>query len=488
MMLKAIAPTCSVSPLAPGAAGTELATALVSCAVAAVFAWSATALLNALKESSEKGSEPVEGDNEAGVRTSLIADTAAPRDARSDWVDSARFWLVGLVIACHAVGFPNIYLPTSKYFLTPLVVWAATFHIPGLVFVSGLCSRGPLRWTRLFTRLFAPYCISQFIQWAIFCKQNGKCHASLSGAEECIACLSVFPTLTSQDATLDSGLEWYLLSLIQWRIAAAGFSYLNLRPRTQLMLAFGIGIFTGYHPFPLSATIIVANTTLCYALSQRTASFFPFFVAGLFVEPNDVCYKISRMPNGKQAARVLFVGTLVLLCLHAHRGFSLSPLEIGAVGDFNYDYVNARPRPDVPGFMLYPPTCGLEQLGVGLIRAGRYVLSFIMVGAFLVATPTGPAWLCEAGRYTLYPYLLQLWPITFQQWFFQTHLWWGTWAVGQLDNFLPKCFWIGCFLSGFCFTYVATLPFVRRIFGFLIEPDWIAMIGASSRQKGKALK
>lgn len=280
---------------------------------------------------------------------------------------------------------------------------------------------------------------------------------------------------------MDSGLEWYLLSLIQWRIAAAGFSYLNLRPRTQLMLAFGIGIFTGYHPFPLSATIIVANTTLCYAISQRTASFFPFFVAGLFVEPNDVCYKISRMPNGKQAARVLFVGTLVLLCLHAHRGFSLSPLEIGALGDFNYDYLSPRQDPDHPGVYLFAPTCYSEQLLLGFNRAGRYMLSFAMVAAFFAAVPVGPAWICEAGRYTLYPYILQQWPLLAQETFLQSHLDWGIWAVGQLHKFLPKCIWLFSFFLGFCFTYLATLPYVRWIFGPIIEPDWLARV--CSRQK-----
>lgn len=493
MMLDSAAPPCLLPALGSGAVGPELAAGLVSCALAAALAWIVTALLGVLKvppeDSIPKGSLPQEGDDEAGVCTPLAPDSLAAQGSRSDVVDNARFWLVGLVIASHNVGFPNVYLPGAKYFLTPLVVWTAAFHIPGLVFVSGMCSRGPLRWTRLFTRVFAPYCISRFIQWSIACKQNGKCGMNLSGVADCAQCLSGFPSFASETAGMDAGLEWYLLSLCLWRIAAAGLAFCKLRPQSQLMLAFGIGIYSGYHPYTITGEFFILYTKIFLTISQRTMSFFPFFMAGLLVTPDALGYETSRLPRfANHVGRCLVGGILLVLCLCAHLGMGVAPLENGALGDFNYDYVSPRPNPEAPGLFLYAPTCGFEQLGLGLIRAGRYMLSFMMVGAFLVAMPVGPAWICEAGRYTLYPYLLQQWPMLFQEWFFQTHLEWGTWSVGQLDKFLPRFFWVSSFAFGFLFTYLATLPYVRWIFGPIIEPDWIARVCICSRRRGKEPK
>lgn len=397
-------------------------------------------------------------DEEAPLLTPLSAHwTSASKVARYEWIDSCRFCLVALVIVGHAVAFPCSYLPGSAYFLKPALVWAATFHMPGLAFLSGLCSKGPLTCARaksLFAFVLMPFIFTYFSQWAFYCRAYGQC------------------TLRS----MDDGVEWYLMSLLQWRLAAA--SLMHLRPSVLLIVAFVIGILSGYCLNIFNVLCYVGDIPLMLGVTHRTLAFFPFFAVGLVVDPLTLQYVHNRWSSSQTAARILLIGGLLACFVQARFGSGLAHLELGAIGDFNYDYISPRINPEQPWSYLIPKLCGPEHNFAAIFRAGRYALSCVAVAAFCVATPKGPSWISEAGRHTMYPYLLHTWPVTVLSLFLVSHPFWSTWAIGTYGHG-GWTFWIITAIIAMCFTYLTTLPLVRMIFAPLIEPEWLLRGGTS---------
>lgn len=398
---------------------------------------------------------------EASILTPLLAGLpTVSKGARCDWIDSCRFWLVALVIIGHAVAFPCAYLPGSVYFLKPALVWAATFHMPGLAFLSGLCSQSPLtceRSKRLFTFVLMPFIFTYVAQWAFYCRAYNQC------------------TLRS----MDDGVEWYLMCLLQWRLAAAFL--MHLTPWVLLTVAFAIGILSGYCLNIFNILCYVGDIPIMLGVTHRTLSFFPFFAIGLVIDPLALQYVHRRWSCAKTLGRVLLIAGLLACFIQAHFGSGLAHLELGAIGDFNYDYISPRINPEQPWSFLIPKLCGPEHYFAAFFRAGRYTLSCIAVAVFCVATPTGPL-ISEAGRHTMYPYLLHTWPLTVLSIFLMSHPFWSTWAIGTYGHG-GWMFWIITAIIAMCFTYLTTLPFVRMIFAPLIEPEWL-LRGRSWRTDG----
>merc|ERR1719265_1325973 len=99
-------------------------------------------------------------------------------NARSSWLDNCRFWLVTLVIVGHIVAMPWTFGWVQGYWLKPFLSWSSTMHIPGLAFISGACSRGPLtpsRAARLIIFVIIPYVFSRLFNWAYACHLGTSC-------------------------------------------------------------------------------------------------------------------------------------------------------------------------------------------------------------------------------------------------------------------------------------------------------------------------
>lgn len=400
------------------------------------------------------------------TETSALIEGSQIRD-RFDWIDCCRFWLVTAVVVGHAISFPCDYMPGSKYFLRPWLVWSATFHMPGLAFLSGMCSQGPLtqeRTARIMIMIAAPYVFARSIdlavQWAFQCRFYGQCS---------------FATQLSFNG--NDGVEWYLASLFVWRLAAP--MLLKFRAEVLIALSVGAGVFSGYYQSIITAEIF--DFSMVLSLAPRTVTFLPFFAAGLCVHPAVFHDVRIRWPQVQQLAGVTLFVALAACFAQASFGSGLAPLEKGAIGDFNFDYIAPRIDPEKPWTYLSLPSCGPAYQFAGLHRAARYALSFLAVALFCCAVPVGYNQITEAGRHTMYPYLLHQYPLYLQGFLLTMRPTWMAVAIGLGPNtgagtwHDPRSWvlWFGTGLLAACFTYVATLPGVRGVFSNVIEPEWL---------------
>lgn len=413
----------------------------------------------------------------AAERSPLLTELAdaAPTVDRCGLTDSIRFWLVTAVIVGHAIALPTIMMPQSSYIFGPALVWMSTFHMPGLALLSGACSRSPLtkaRFARLVARVLAPWLFYKAFTFIITCRED---FAKAGGFEE-MRCLTYFPQMAETDAAFDSGAEWYLFSLFVWRLAAAMLN--RLQPTLMLTVALAVGIFSGYYGNAFSVNfngnILGTQIPVALAISQRTMSFFPFFALGLLVDPGAMRSAVRHWPHAPTVARLCLIGALVACYAAANTagGSPLAPFELGAVGDFNSNYIAVRKDPEHPWMAITPPACGWEHATMGLQRAWRYMLCTLAVALVFVAAPSGPGWVSEAGRHTMYPYILHQVPVAYMCAFVDTAPGWPMWVTGKEGHY-GWAFWVGVAATACCLTYISTLAPVRWVFGPLIEPDWV---------------
>lgn len=419
---------------------------------------------------------PAKGDSDVSECVPLkSAPLTRDQDNRWEQVDTYRFWLVACVIIGHFCAWPLNYMPVSQYLLGPLLLWLDMFSMPGLAFISGVCAHGPLTWARLvrlFIRVIVPYNVARFVKYVQY--TNMTCLGagySLHGATKYLGCISGYPTWVTLSAASDAGIEWYLFSLVQWRLATTFFTW--LWPEALLGLSFGIGILSGYFDVMSFLTIVnIPGMPLVLSLPHRTMSFLPFFVAGLLVDPIASEKTLRKHPHIIRIARVLLVGTFGMSIFVVCSGIGLSFYKQGGVGDFNYDYITVRPNLERPWELLYPPLCGPAYNVAGLCRAFRYALSFGMLALVWASAWPSSLRLAEAGRHTMYPYLLHQWPLLYLDPFMISHAEFKLWVLGYAGKAGMLVWAAGVPLALGC-THLCTLPWVRRIFGPFIEPDWI---------------
>jgi len=385
-----------------------------------------------------------EPDEEIAAQAPLLEPHASLVSVRCSWLDGCRFWLVFCIVAGHAVSFPTTYLAGSQYWLRPALVWSATFHMPGLSLISGMCSRGPLnqaRAIRILTRVLLPFIFARMIGWAFYCRLYGAC---------------------GFNPFADGSVEWYLVSLLHWRAAIAILG--ALRAPILMTFALSLGLISGY--------FVYAGEPMG---PQRTMAFFPFFVAGYLIDPKAA----RRTLNQCMWARPLAVTLLVLVLAFAFfiPGI-VRHLELGGRGDFNNDYVAARVDPENPSRYMAPPSCGLEYVLAAAHRLPRYFLSFGMIAAVMVALPRldgvngGMPWWACAGQHTMYPYLLHPYVLNLQQVLLMRNQAWAVWSLGAFSK--GGWYWLVPIALSFLFMRLATFDIVRLCFAPVIEPDWAA--------------
>merc|ERR1719161_1065896 len=142
-------------------------------------------------------------------------------------------------------------------------------------------------------------------------------------------------------------------------------------------------------------------------------SFFPFFAMGLIFDPAAARHSAGHWPHACTAARLFLVGMLAACVLKVQTsvGNGWNPLDLGGLGDFDYDYITPHVFPERPLEAITPPACGLGRALICLCRVLRYALSSLMAATFFLAVPAGPARISEAGRHTMFPYLLHSLPL-----------------------------------------------------------------------------
>lgn len=417
MQADAVAPLCSM-------AWSDLSTDTAQCTKVSTMLVFACLMLAGIRRRSAKP--------DAAVHAPLLSG-----DARSFWLDNCRFWLVTLVIVGHIIALPWTFGWVDGYWLKPVLSWANTIHIPGLAFISGVCSHGPLtspRAARLIVFLLIPYMFSRLFNWAYSCHIGASC------------LLNPFR---------GDGIEWYLLSLLQWRLAICLCA--PVRGEVLLIASFVCALTSGYY-IPFDGVLAI----------ERTMAFFPFFVAGFLFDLDAARHHVERNPILRTVAFTVLSVTLAVLWFGPPSWTII--LETGMPGDFNFDYANPRIDPEHPWKYLGMPRCGLEFWLSPVWRVPRYVLSFVMLAATLILVPSRETWYTEAGRYTMYPYLLHGWLIFAMITWAQHHPYFLYWTMGPFWK--GGWTWLVAIGAGFIFSLATTTHAVRRVFGFVIEPVW----------------
>jgi fucose 4-O-acetylase-like acetyltransferase len=195
---------------------------------------------------------------------------------RDPYFDNAKFLLVTLIVAGHAI-YPLIEASTG---VKAIYLLLYTFHIPMFAFVAGRFSRpltDPGVAARTVTRVLVPYLIFEIlysIADGLFFTGGGIS----------------FSLLTPYS------LMWFLLSLFFWRAMLVFFAAMKRPLLIAILLSLGIGYIEG-------ATVFLSLS--------RTLVFFPFFLAGYHWR-NEKFTALDRLPVKGAAIFILFATYLVL--------------------------------------------------------------------------------------------------------------------------------------------------------------------------------
>lgn len=295
---------------------------------------------------------------------------------------------------------------------------------------------------RMLTHLIFPYVISK-VAWWLFALR-GDPNTPL---------LNLFDTYSS------GGLEWYIASLVSWRLLIALLS--PVRPCFLMSLAIVLGLVAGYW----------SDNRSLFAL-QRTLSFFPFFVAGYLFDAVAAERRLRVASWVQVVARLLLFTILAVGVRHSE---TLSNFDLGTLGDLNFDYASLRVEGAGWRWQSREP-CGLEFHLSWTHRFVRYALHSAASALFLAAVPTGKCFFTEAGSRTMYPYLLHPWVTSlgftplmncfphFVRYINTPNVWPGGW------------FWLFWGACAFPQTLLLSSGPVILVFGCIIEPQWLGRL------------
>ncbi len=266
--------------------------------------------------------------------------------ARDAYFDNLKFLLIALVVVGHMIE--PLY---DDPWFQPLYMLIYTFHIPLFVLISGYFAKNIGTgdyFNKVISKLVIPYLIfeslySLFDYW-------------LYGREQL-----VFSYFTPY------WLMWFFFSMILWKTA---MPYM-IRIKYALPLSVILAIFAGY-----------ANDAEYYASVSRTIVFFPFFLAGYYMDRSWITV-LQRPIIQKISGAVLILAT-ILIAIY-------SPLMVKEwlYGSFSYE------------------SLGHPEWFAGLYRIGVYACAVIIGAAVMSITPARPlGMISEMGTNTLYTYLL----------------------------------------------------------------------------------
>lgn len=376
--------------------------------------------------------------------------------ARETWVDSARFVLIVFIVMGHYVAVPCSYIAEQSYWLAPLLAWINLFVMPGFAALSGYLSKGPLtqvRLSRLLIFVLFPYILSKLVYWMWFSVN--------------FQMVGWFDPFDAFSASL--GLEWYLIVLVQWRLAIALMSPLSKWSLVGSSLAIGL----------VSGNWVPGSAALAL---QRACSFFPFFVLGYAFDLGHLREAVTRSIGTRVVLQTGFLGILaVFFCSPGIANLFMA----NTLGDLNFDYTAAIPTQHhvdkvgpfgfMPAWPLVPRDhCGSEWTLSFVHRLVRYQLGALLLLGLLAWIPSSSA-MAQYGRHTMYPYLLHPW--IFQLWLLplmNRHL---PALLGSLGAFSAGGYiWtLAVILAPVLTMALSTAP-VRFLTGILIEPTWLGRL------------
>jgi len=399
--------------------------------------------------------------SQASVTTPLVGS-----QTREAWVDSARFVLIVFIVMGHYVAIPCSYIAEQSYWLAPLLVWINLFVMPGFAALSGYLSKGPLtqpRGGRVLIFVFFPYLFSKLIYWAWFSIEYRM--------------VGFFDPFDAFNNSL--GLEWYLIVLVQWRLAIVLMSPLSKWALLGGALAIGL----------VSGNWVPSGSMLAL---QRACAFFPFFVLGYSFDLGHAREVVTRRTDCRVLLQSIFIGALALL--FCYPGISRL-FMVNTLGDLNFDYLGAisteaaavKVGPYGFPLVLSPlprEHCGTEWALSFVHRLVRYELGALMLLGLLAWIPSS-AVIAQYGQFTMYPYLIHPW--VFQLWLkplMDRHM---LALVTSLAPFSAGGYvWILAVLLAPVLTVVLSIAPVRFLTRIVIEPTWLGPLILSAESQPRA--
>lgn len=291
----------------------------------------------------------------------ILAGTSDP--ARDPFLDNARFAVMVLVVAGHAMtrirGVDGV---LAGY------VWIYAFHMPLFILLSGYAAaryRGePRQVRRLVTALIWPLLL---VGLGLHVQQS----------------LIVGRPLLADYSPLDAPwVLWFIAALLLWRLTTP----IWLALRFPVTIAVVISLGSGLVPVPDVLGL------------PKALAFLPFYVLGLTVVRRRHFDLLAR-PAVRAVAAVVLVGSFAVV---------LARVQHWDVRWFYWKRRYSSPALDVDAWT-----------GMG-IRLAMIVAALVLCAAVLAWIPQRRAWFTGLGQHTLYAYLLHGFLIRFaadQGWF-----------------------------------------------------------------------
>lgn len=266
---------------------------------------------------------------------------------RDYFFDNAKFILIIFVVFGHLI---QSFIEDSETIYTLYKV-IYTFHMPAFILVSGFFAKGYYKKgyiKKIAKKLIIPYLIFQAIYSVFYYFLNNQSSFAL-------------------DPLNPHWSLWFLISLFFWHLLLLVFAKFN--PIVAISVAVMIGLAVGYVDW-------ISN----FMSLSRTFVFFPFFLLG-YLAKKEHFYALLR-PSVQLGSLLVFVTVFVL--------FYTNP-------GINYEWLLGS-----------KPYAVVDEASMSSMftRLGFYIISFIMVVAFLTFIPNKQYFFTNLGRNTLYVYLL----------------------------------------------------------------------------------
>jgi fucose 4-O-acetylase-like acetyltransferase len=291
------------------------------------------------------------------LKTSISPPQGSKRTdgTRQTWIDQSRWVAIVLVVVGHAVGM----LRNDSALALTISNYVYMFHIPVLVVLAGWGAKnlqadgsGLSKITR---QLIAPYIVFQLIAFLF--------NFIFEGTN---------PSWTFVEQTF--GL-WFLVALALWRLIGPWFRGV----RYALLISVVLSLLAGLTP-----------SIGGFLSLSRVLFFLPMFLVGPWL--------VDRISEWRGDPRFRALGLVVLSTgLAAVIVFGENFWRLPFLGNLSYESLEVS---DAEG-MLWR----LLAMGSGLLMAAGFMLA-------LPGQPSAPTgignFVADAGRYTMYPYLLHL--------------------------------------------------------------------------------
>lgn len=323
-----------------------------------------------------------------------------PPRRRDPLLDNAKFVLIVLVVVGHLW---EMGMSDESRFVRAAYLFVYAFHMPAFVLISGYLSRSfegrPQQFWRLITGVLVPFVLF-----------NLAFSALLQGDPR-------WPVVSFRSP---SWVNWFLLSLLLWRLTAPLWRMVRLPVLWSLLVSCLAGTSWVQIDLPLA----------------RVLQFLPFFVIGMTLRPEH----LDRLRT--RTVRVLAVPVLPAVLVAAYWA---APRYSRLWLTGKYTALDAH----------------VSEPHWILVHCGLVALALIMTAAFLALVPRRRGWWTGMGSATMYALLLH------------------GFAVKRLTD-LPD--WAGTplgevalTLAGAAFAVLLMSPPVRMVFRPFVEPrlNWL---------------